>query len=200
VFKTGNGAGSQPTALTLNADQSATFASTVTATSFIKSGGTSSQFLKADGSVDSSVYATLSSPSLTGIPTAPTAVPGTNTTQIATTAFVQANTRPYKVYTAILTQTGTSAPTAIILENTLGGTITWSRSGVGLFIGTLTGAFTTSKTCFLATLGIVPTSGGSIISITRTSMDTILIRTTNSSGSVTDGILDNALIEIRVYN
>lgn len=30
------------------------------------------------------------SPSLTGTPTAPTAAPGTNTTQIATTAFVTA--------------------------------------------------------------------------------------------------------------
>jgi hypothetical protein len=33
---------------------------TVTATSFVKSGGTSSQFLKADGSVDSTVYLTSS--------------------------------------------------------------------------------------------------------------------------------------------
>ena len=34
-------------------------------------------------------YALLSSPALTGVPTAPTASAGTNTTQIATTAFVQ---------------------------------------------------------------------------------------------------------------
>lgn len=34
-------------------------------------------------------YAPLASPSLSGIPTAPTAAPGTNTTQLATTAFVQ---------------------------------------------------------------------------------------------------------------
>jgi hypothetical protein len=36
-------------------------------------------------------YALLASPALTGTPTAPTAAPGTNTTQIATTAFVLAN-------------------------------------------------------------------------------------------------------------
>lgn len=35
--------------------------------------------------------ASLSSPAFTGVPTAPTAAPGTNTTQIATTAFVLAN-------------------------------------------------------------------------------------------------------------
>lgn len=33
----------------------------------------------------------LASPGFTGTPTAPTAIPGTNTTQLATTAFVQAN-------------------------------------------------------------------------------------------------------------
>lgn len=35
--------------------------------------------------------ANLASPALTGVPTAPTAAPGTNTTQLATTAFVLAN-------------------------------------------------------------------------------------------------------------
>lgn len=40
---------------------------------------------------DLSVYAPLASPALTGTPTAPTAASGTNTTQIATTAFVQEN-------------------------------------------------------------------------------------------------------------
>lgn len=53
------------------------------------------------GSIDLSAYATtsslssyalLNSPTLTGTPSAPTASPGTNTTQIATTAFVQSAT------------------------------------------------------------------------------------------------------------
>lgn len=38
----------------------------------------------------SAIFARLASPALTGIPTAPTAAAGTNTTQISTTAFVQA--------------------------------------------------------------------------------------------------------------
>lgn len=41
------------------------------------------------GGVASSSYALLASPSLTGTPTAPNAAAGTNTTQIATTAFVE---------------------------------------------------------------------------------------------------------------
>lgn len=40
------------------------------------------------GTVDAANYALLNSPALTGTPTAPTATGGTNTTQIATTAFV----------------------------------------------------------------------------------------------------------------
>ena len=40
---------------------------------------------------ESGELATILSPALTGVPTAPTAAVGTNNTQIATTAFVQAN-------------------------------------------------------------------------------------------------------------
>jgi hypothetical protein len=45
-----------------------TFLTTLTANSFIKSGGTSSQFLKADGSVDSNIYLTTSAASSTYLP------------------------------------------------------------------------------------------------------------------------------------
>ena len=51
-----------------------------------------------------------------------------------------------KVYRAILVQTGSSAPTATILENTLGGVPVWTRLGGGNYICTLAGAFPVSKT------------------------------------------------------
>jgi hypothetical protein len=44
------------TSMTLTKNGAVTFASSATATSFVKTGGTSAQFLKADGSVDSSTY------------------------------------------------------------------------------------------------------------------------------------------------
>lgn len=44
------------------------------------------------GGVVATSYALLASPTFTGTPAAPTAAPGTNTTQLATTAFVQAAT------------------------------------------------------------------------------------------------------------
>ena len=95
-----------------DADLNVTFPAQVTARSFVKSGGTSSQFLKADGSVDSNAYALKASPALSGTPTAPTAPAGTNTTQIATTAFV--------------TSAINALPEPMIFKGTLGtgGTIT----------------------------------------------------------------------------
>jgi len=45
-----------------------------------------------------------------------------------------------KLYIANLTQTGTSAPTASELVNTVGA-IVWTRTSTGVYVGTLTGAF-----------------------------------------------------------
>lgn len=56
--------------------------------------GTTGKVLK-DSAVLVSSLAPKASPALTGTPTAPTAAPGTNTTQIATTAFVAAATAAF---------------------------------------------------------------------------------------------------------
>ena len=61
----------------------------VYAKSFVTYDGQSTQFVKGNGTLDSTQYAPLDSPAFIGTPTAPTAPTGTNTTQIATTAFVQ---------------------------------------------------------------------------------------------------------------
>jgi hypothetical protein len=53
-------------ALLILANENATFKENLTAKSFIKSGGTSSQFLKADGSVDSTTYQTALTNPVTG--------------------------------------------------------------------------------------------------------------------------------------
>ena len=132
----------------------------------------------------------------TGIVTAPTPTAGTNTTQIATTAFVQSNSRPYKVYTALLSQTGTNAPVATVLENTLGGTVVWTRTSLGTYTGTLAGAFTLNK------VGILfgsKTSPNHIVAVSS-DVNTITIFTNNSSGALTEGVLQTTTFEIKVYN
>jgi hypothetical protein len=59
--------------------------------------------------------------------------------------------QPYKVYRAILNQSGTDAPVATVLENTIGD-IVWSRNSPGTYSGILVGAFQANKT-FYPTFG-----------------------------------------------
>lgn len=55
-----------------------------------------------------------------------------------------------KVYRALLSQTGTNAPIATVLENTLGGEVVWSRVDTGIYSGVLAGAFTANRTFLLS--------------------------------------------------
>lgn len=50
------------------------------------------------------------------------------------------------VYKAIVTQSGTGAPSETVLQNTIGLTPSWSRLGRGVFTLTATGKFTANKT------------------------------------------------------
>lgn len=76
-----------------------------------------------------------------------TAAPAVNSNEVVVKSQLDAAAgRPYKVYTALLTQSGNNAPVATVLENTLGGTVVWSKISAGKYLGTLTGAFTGDKT------------------------------------------------------
>jgi hypothetical protein len=183
----------------------------VLATSFKKSGGSSGEFLKADGSVDSNSYLTslgtaildgdftvtglmkrtgagtytsitdnssnwnaaapLASPTFTGTPTAPTAAANTNTTQIATTAYVQTE----------LSDLISAAPAALDTLNELAAalgddanfstTVTNSIAAkLPLAGGTMTGAITTNSTF-----------DGRNVSVDGTKLDTIATSANNYS-------------------
>jgi hypothetical protein len=100
-----------------------------------------------------------------------------------------------KKYVALLTQTGTSAPTATVLDNTLGGTLVWSYDGVGSYIGTLTGAFTSNKTAVLIS-GVYKGSASGL----RKTDNTVQITTTaTSTNTEANALLDSTTIEIKVY-
>jgi len=105
---------------------------------------------------------------------------------------------PYKVYTALISQSGTSAPTLVVLQNTLGDTITSLYNGVGnytlqlatlnLFIYTKTFILLNSSYNSNAYLGIVRGD------------DNELLVTSVYSGSNSNNVISDASIEIRVYN
>jgi len=107
-----------------------------------------------------------------------------------------ANVSGYLKYVAILTQSGTAAPTATVLENTLGGTVVWTREGVGFYVGTLVGAFVVDKTALYITSSRALTAG---FFITRGSADTIEIQSGDYDGTSQDSYLDATTVEIRVY-
>jgi hypothetical protein len=104
----------------------------------------------------------------------------------------------YKVYTALLTQSGTNPPVATILENTIGN-IVWSYSGVGQYSATLTGAFPVDK--YFAPIPIQgydesvnSGGGGGGYSFYRLSDDAVTVIVVNGNDN-----LSNSPIEIRVY-
>jgi hypothetical protein len=107
--------------------------------------------------------------------------------------------RTYKVYTALLTQSGETAPTAIELENTLGA-ITFGYNNDGRYSILCSNLFTYEKTAiFVSPLNNANTEAVSVINEAGSSeyfLDTLIL----SSGAFANGFLQNTAIEIRVYN
>lgn len=103
---------------------------------------------------------------------------------------------PYKKYVALLTQSGTDAPVATVLENTLSGTPVWSYSDVGEYVLTLAGEFTANKTFIM----VNPLDGISEegLKATRDGVDSITLQTFKAGANFNLGMTNNS-IEIRVY-
>lgn len=101
---------------------------------------------------------------------------------------------PYTVYTATLTQAGTAAPVANVLQNTLGGTVVWARIGVGAYTATLNGAFALNKTVCFVNTAISNTQ----LQAYRLNGDTVELDQQDFSNVAIDGLYSNC-IEIRVY-
>lgn len=113
-------------------------------------------------------------------------------------------TPQYKVYTALISQVGTSDPTLVVLENTLGQTVTATRNGLaGRYSINVTGnILLNTKTWWTITND--NNNNWSFWMNKETSMGnttTIYIDTGSFSPVVyTDSLLQSTPIEIRVYN
>jgi hypothetical protein len=124
---------------------------------------------------------------------------GINTTNLRVTETINGQSvsevlPTYKKYIATISQTGTADPTVTILENTIGD-IVWTRSLVGVYYGTLTGAFTANKT----SVNISGVYKGSAQGIRRNDNEVNVITTATLTITETDSLLDETYIEIRVY-
>lgn len=124
-----------------------------------------------------------------------------NTIDNSVYAELSSTSLPYKVYTALLTQSKQDNPIATILENTLG-RIDWARgSFAGIYTGTLNGAFVVGKT-WVNNIPLVRAKSPLNESFVEYNKDvnTITIITSNQNGTPVDDLLNNSSIEIRVYN
>lgn len=103
---------------------------------------------------------------------------------------------PYRSYTALLSQAGTDAPVATILENTLGVTPVWSYAAEGQYNLTSAGAFDMDKTTISVgnypdTLSYSRNVNGNILRV-ETKLDATM--------ALANDCLNRTMIEIRVYN
>jgi len=109
------------------------------------------------------------------------------------------SSRPYKVYTALLTQIGTNNPTIDILENTLTTPLTLTRLSVGSYLLAGTEAFPLDKTF----IGICNKTNSSTLNLTlqQNNFDNSNILITTKNGTISsDNMLFKTPLEIRVYN
>lgn len=111
----------------------------------------------------------------------------------------------FKTYKAVLSQTGSNAPTASVKGNTLGGTPVFARSATGEYTMTLSGAFPADKTFISNPLRILPFLGTDFLQvwIQRNNDNQIAISTSsgpNGAGSPNDGVLAGTDIDIVVFD
>lgn len=110
-----------------------------------------------------------------------------------------------KEWEGLVSQAGTAIPTAVVLRNTLGGTIVWTYTAAGIYVGTLTGAFTANKTVIYLGSPVQADAGAAArqLGVTWTSANAFTIRanTIDTSGFVVDAndLLSVTPLNIRVY-
>jgi hypothetical protein len=123
--------------------------------------------------------------------------PTTNNVTIASVAeFANSYSLGYTVYSARLNAGAGAVPTVNILQNTTGLTFAWTRSGPGVFVGTVAGAPLVQNK-FWAQIGAkVPELPG----IVWLSTDTVRINNVNSSNAAAVDGIQEAYLEIRIYS
>jgi len=102
----------------------------------------------------------------------------------------------YASYTAALLQAGTAAPVATVLQNTTGGTFTWSRTATGKYKATISNiTLPANKVAIFENATGDLNLGGKITSTTVIDVEQF----SSGGGGYSDGMLAGTSIEIRIY-
>jgi hypothetical protein len=166
ITKGGNGEGLYINK-TSGSGNAATIIGTLNATTLVKSGGTSSQFLKADGSVDNNTYLTTGTASSTYLPLAGGTLTGTLNginqnlnSNLSLTDPIAGN--PPRIYTSVTTGPSTTASIRLALDQATSGGANMFMGGSQLVGGNSTNPnifFTDSRRAY-ASIGGVYTGAG----------------------------------------
>lgn len=107
----------------------------------------------------------------------------------------------YKVYSAILNQSGANAPTAIVLENTLGITPVWHRMNTGIYslVAPTGGAFPIGKTIVLPGWMASAFPDPFAVGYEHEVTDRVTLVTGHNASTKADALMTKMFVEIRVY-
>ena len=112
-------------------------------------------------------------------------------------AFANSYSLGYTVYVASLIQAGTAAPVATVLQNTTGGTFTWSRTSTGKYKATVSGiTLPANKVVIFENATNDLNLGGKITSTTVIDVEQF----SSGGGGYSDVMLPGTSIEIRIYS
>lgn len=102
------------------------------------------------------------------------------------------------IYRALISQESSSAPIAIVLENTLGEVPTFAYASPGVYtINTVSNVFTSDKT-YLSCNGYISAVNGDTISLEKTNGNQVTIYTLHNGYQI-DDLLRKTEITIYVY-
>lgn len=110
-----------------------------------------------------------------------------------------------KIYRALLTQTGTNAPVATVLDNTLGFDVVWSRSVQGIYFGqsaSVANEFPSGRTLVFCGSGQTLSNhwdNAGAIAVARLEQDDAVAVITGDASSPDDNLLFDTPIEIIIY-
>lgn len=95
-------------------------------------------------------------------------------------------TRPYYTYSIEIAQTGTNNPTVIVIYKDVPGTLTWARTGAGVYTLTYSGSISNIFSAGVSPQ-ITPREGFATVEFTSSTV--LTIRTFDATGTPDDGLL-----------
>lgn len=109
-----------------------------------------------------------------------------------------------KIYKAAFVQSGANPPVEVVIANTLGGNVVWTRDSAGVYEATLAGAFTEDKTVIKVTPMTIDTATGALVYVFGKWIDANQVNLLSMIDDETPTELNNSVptqlfIEIEVY-